>query len=86
MSVKKFSYLGQIILGLRRSAFPRTVHAERDRVSADAVAVSNNHHSHSCPQAILKVQPPNLLELQGLLRAQAYIFYPYLAWPFLDNF
>ena len=32
------------------------------RVSADAVAVSNDLHSCSRPQAILKVRPPNSLD------------------------
>ena len=32
------------------------------RVSADAVAVSNDLHSYFRPQAILKVRPPNSLD------------------------
>ena len=31
-------------------------------VSADAVAISNDLHSCSCPQAIIKVRPPNSLD------------------------
>ena len=44
------------------------------RVSADAVAVSNDLHSCSCPQAILKVRPPNSLDYKVRYDPQAKIY------------